>query len=129
MKTILVAFDGSESSQHAFELAVELATSFQAAILLIRVASLSEFEALPENKMDRITDELRDLCRGPLNKGISCKYRLDVGETAGQILQAANDGQVDFIIIGSTAHATGDKLESQWAEVLRRAHGPVTIVK
>lgn len=113
MKTILVAFDGSESSQRAFQLAVELATAFQAAVLLMRVVSQSEFEALPESRGDRITEELHKLCLWPQSKGISCKYRLDVGETADQILQAADDSRADFIVVGSLAHAKGQELESE----------------
>jgi nucleotide-binding universal stress UspA family protein len=129
LKTILVAFDGSESSQHAFELAVELATAFQAAILLVRVVSRSEFDALPESSVERITEELHKLCLWPLSKGISCKYRLDVGAVGDQILQAADDSHADFMVVGSRAHAKGDKLESELREILRRAGGPVTVVK
>lgn len=124
-----MAFDGSESSQHAFELGVELATGFKAAILLVSVTSTADFEALPENNFDLITQELRGLCQRCFRKGVSCKYRFDVGETADQMLQAANECGADFIIIGSPEHAKGHKLESGWSNVLLRAHQPVTVVK
>lgn len=129
MKKIVVALDGSESSQRALEFAVDLATPFQASMLLIRVESLSEFEALPETSVDHITEELRKLCLWPVSKGICCKYRLDVGEVGERVLQAADDSQADFIVVGSAAHAKGDKLESELREILQRAEGPVTVVK
>ena len=124
-----MTFDGSESSRHAFELAFELALSYKATVLLLRVASLAQFNALSEDGFDLITEELHKLCQQCTNKGVYCKYRFDIGEAADQVLQAAADSQADFIIIGSSEYSKGHRLEPDWSKVLLRADGPVTVVK
>ncbi|HAF22313.1 MAG TPA: hypothetical protein DCK93_05275, partial [Blastocatellia bacterium] len=70
LKTILVAFDGSDPSTRAFALSLEFATRFNADVLLARVTPSHEFDAMQEERMDEICEEMRNLCREAMRNGV-----------------------------------------------------------
>jgi nucleotide-binding universal stress UspA family protein len=129
VRTILVSFDGSAEARKAFNLTIEIAEKFQAKIFIMGVASEVEAEAMLDRGQNLFGDEFAQLCDEAKQRGISCRYRFDVGDSIKQILRAAEDHNANLIIIGR-ARATDKSslLGSQVEGVIRDALCPVTVI-
>jgi len=135
---VLVATDGSEHSMKAVERALELVEKQGAQVTLMSVAYYvpDYLEEMPPN----IREKLEDEARAALNKskavfdakGIKVETVLVTGLVpANLIIQQAQEGKFDRIIMGSTGMNALDKvlMGSTAAKVVAHAPCEVTIVR
>jgi nucleotide-binding universal stress UspA family protein len=113
-KRILVAHDGSDGAQRAFDISVELAATTKATLHMISVE-----EDLPrhaETMMDEVTEvkEASDTYFGQLGgqakrraalKGVPLETSIVSGHEVKAIVEAAREGRYDLLIVGYTGHS------------------------
>src|SRR5712691_6511819 len=137
IKTILVAFDGSDQSRKAFDLGLEMATKFKATLLVIGTIRLPEpaisveIDAMLDRGKTHFAEEFTHLSEQAREIGLDLKSHVAVGNPAEQILRYAEDSRADLIVMGrrGTTRATRWILGSVSERVMRYAHCPVTVVK
>ena len=137
IKKILVAFDGSEPSRHAFDIASELAYRFQAKLLLLAVvrppepATSLELGAVLDDAKEHYAKEFEELRDRTNPKAIDFTTTVEVGHPAEHIVAMAAKEGCDLIVLGRRGRtAVGRFLLGSTSErVLRFAHCAVTIVK
>jgi nucleotide-binding universal stress UspA family protein len=137
LKTVLAAFDGSDQSEKAFALALEIARRFEARLSVIGVIRLPEpaismeIEAMLDQGREHFADAFSRLARKAEKAGVVLDAEVEVGHPAEQILRRAEDIRADLIVMGrrGTTRATRWILGSVSERVLRYAHCPVTVVK
>jgi len=96
---ILVAIDGSESAEKALEHAVELAEKHKAKITLLNVQESKIFGLKPE-----VAKELGDYVLSDAAakvKGVEFKTLLEFGNPAETIIEVAEKGNYDLIVVGN----------------------------
>jgi nucleotide-binding universal stress UspA family protein len=137
IKTILVAFDGSDQSRKAFDLGLEIAAKFNATLLVIGIIRLPEpaisveIDAMLDRGKSHFAAEFTQLSEQARETGVDLKSHVAVGHPAEQILRYAEDSHADLIVMGrrGTTRATRWILGSVSERVMRYAHCPVTVVK
>jgi len=147
MKCILVAVDHSASSLRATDFAAELASKFNAALVLLTVAhSIDKPDAVleehlreehigepigivVENAARSELQALRDRLTKSLQSRVSCE--VVVGDAAEAIVSFAGRGKVDLIAIGHVGHGriAGLLLGSVAKRVIDTAPCPVLVVR
>jgi nucleotide-binding universal stress UspA family protein len=118
IKKILVAIDGSKSSDNALDFALDLADKYSAQIVLISVFNPPTVSYLTSPAMVYIpvdttkhSDEIRAYHDKMLsealkkvknfNKDLKATKKLLEGRPADRIVETAKDGRFDLIVIGS----------------------------
>jgi nucleotide-binding universal stress UspA family protein len=137
LKTIVVAFDGSEQSHKAFSLGLEIAARFQATLLAVGVVRLPEpaisieVEALLDRGKEHFAEEFSRLREESEKRGVVFDSHVAVGHPAEQIVRYAEDNHANLIVMGrrGLTRATRWILGSVSERVLRYAHCPVTVIK
>lgn len=137
MKKILVAYDGSDPSKHAFKFACDLAEKFKAKLLLLSIVAIPEpttsleIEALLDQAREHYRQEFEDVLDQTMPRGIDIDTRVEVGHPAEHIVAMAEKEHVDLIVMGRRGRSQGLRwmLGSISEKVLRYAHCPVTVVK
>jgi nucleotide-binding universal stress UspA family protein len=137
LRTILVAFDSSDQSRKAFDLALEIAAKFQAKLLVVGVVRLPEpaisveIDAMLDRGRTHFAEEFERLEAEAKKTGVELVTHVAVGHPAEQILRYAEDGHADMIVMGrrGMTRATRWILGSVSERVMRYAHCPVTVVK
>ena len=135
---VLVATDGSEHSMKAVQRALELAEKQGAQVTLMSVAYYvaDYLEEMPPN----IRQKLEDEARAALKKGkalfdaknLPADTVLETGLVpANLIIQKAQDGKFDRIVIGSTGQNALERIVmgSTAAKVVAHAPCEVTVVR
>ncbi len=144
---ILVAVDRSEESQMALRYTCHLLEHFPAEVdalyvkpdLVEMVAESSyapfttkaDVEKAVEVDAQKVLDEIIEACEICLGGKIPCEPRVAVGEPADEILNAANVGQYDMIVLGSHGRSSlkGFFLGAVHAKILHHALQPVLIMR
>ncbi len=137
LRTILVAFDGSDQSRKAFDLGLEIAGKFNAKLQVIGVIHLPEpaisveVDALLDRGKTQFADEFEQLSKQASDRGVELESQVAVGHPAEQILRYAEDNHADMIVMGrrGVTRVTRWILGSVSERVMRYAHCPVTVVK
>jgi nucleotide-binding universal stress UspA family protein len=137
LKTILVAFDGSEQSQKAFDLGLEIATKFNAKLLVMGIVRLPEpaisveIDAMLDRGKTHFAEEFAQLGEKAKELNVQFDTVVEVGHPAEHILRYAEDNHADMIVMGRRGlnRATRFILGSVSERVMRYAHCPVTVVK
>jgi nucleotide-binding universal stress UspA family protein len=137
LKTVLVAFDGSEQSRKAFEFGLDVAAKFSARLVVVGVIRLPEpaVEAEVEGMLDRGKEHFAEafaaLETEASRRQVTFGYRVAVGHPAEQIVREAEDIHADLIVMGrrGMTRVTRWVLGSVSERVLRYAHCPVTVIK
>jgi len=136
---ILVAHDGSDGAQKAFDAAVELASRLQASLHMISVE-----EDLPRyaETMLEVDDEkeAEDTYFGQLAAqakrraalhSVSLEYSIVPGHEVKAIVDFATQGGFDLLVVGFTGHSAA--FEHLWGgtshNLTRMAHCSVLVVK
>jgi len=135
---VLVATDGSEHSMKAVQRALELAETQKAQVTLMSVAYYvaDYMEGMPPNIQDKLEDE----ARAALNKAkalfeaknLPVDTVLEAGLVpANLIIQKAQEGKFDRIIIGSTGMNALERIimGSTASKVVAHAPCEVTVVR
>lgn len=133
--TVLHPTDFSDRSAYALRLACALARDYDARLVVLTVAHVPVFvggEGMPPLSVEEIRAEaeqrLRDL-EIPID-GIRVERRLEVGDPAAEILNAARLAGADLIVMGTHGRTgLGRLLMGSVAEqMVRRADCPVLTV-
>ncbi len=134
---LLVAYDGSEQSEKAFQVALDLASKYSAKMLVVAVARPPEppvqveMEAVLESAAQYFQENFNRLGEQTAALGIEAVFQVKVGHPAEQIMQMAKVEQADAIIMGHR----GETLLQRWLlgsvakRVLSYAHCTVIIVR
>ena len=135
---VLVATDGSEHSMKAVQRGLELAETQGAQVTLMSVAYYVQgnFDGMPMNIQEKLEDEAREaLKKGKAlfdAKNLPVETVLEAGLVpANLIIQKAQDGKFDRIVIGSTGRNALEKvlMGSTAAKVVAHAPCEVTVVR
>ncbi|MGD8445705.1 MAG: universal stress protein, partial [Desulfobacterales bacterium] len=141
-KKILVPLDGSKRAEMIRPHVRELASRFQANVILIRVIELSltsfigeDFASFNQKDLDGIFKESQSYLDGVAstfrNKGIACKTLIAYGPVVDKIIETANTEDADLIAM--TSHGYGGLSRifygSVAAGILNRIDRPLFIVR
>ena len=134
---ILVAFDGSCQSQHAFEFGLDLAVKYSAALTVIAVSRppeppvAVELQAMLEHANEYFRTQFAAMKDQAAAKGVQCNFELRVGHPAEQIVHLADEIKAEAIVMGHR----GESLLQKWLlgsvakRVLSYAHCTVIVVR
>lgn len=137
IRSILVAYDDSDPSRRAFDLACELAAKFKARLLLLAVVRLPEpttsleMGALLDDAKDHYAKAFEELRDRTNPHGIDFTASVEVGHPAEHVVGLAERERVDLIVMGRRGRTQVGRfiLGSTSERVLRYAHCAVTVVK
>jgi nucleotide-binding universal stress UspA family protein len=148
MERILVGVDGSAPSLRAVDFAADLASKYNAELIVLTVVPHFSPEADPAVKeyarLEHIpgpapelvlttADNLLDNARkkAQANSATRISAASSFGNPAHEIIAAAKDQPADLIVVGSRGHGrlTGLLLGSVAQKVISLAHCPVVVVR
>lgn len=129
LSKILVPVDGSESAEKALEYAVKLAEKHKAKVTLLNVGESKLFGFKPEVVREFGERVLSDAAAKV--EGLKLKTQLEFGHPAETIIEVAEKGNYDLIVVGSRG-LSGVKrffLGSVSDDVIHHAKSSVLIVR
>jgi len=139
MKKILVAHDGSKSSDKALKKAVELAINLNGSLTVVSVIPelyLTELSSEDRNRifeaLSRETTEAMEKIRKSLaGKSMDIKTLIRQGDPAEKILETAQKMKADLVITGSHGRHGTKKflLGSVSSKIVDHSKCPVMVVK
>lgn len=143
MKKILIATDGSASSDEAVDFGVELAAEHEAKVIFVHVAPA--LDVIPAagygvaGGIPRISHELDAFDRAPLEdaeqiaarEGVDASSKLLAGNAVDEIVAYADSQGADLIVVGSRGHGTlaSVLLGSVSRGVLSESKRPVAVIR
>ncbi|HOW17738.1 MAG TPA: universal stress protein [Phycisphaerae bacterium] len=137
LKTILVAYDGSEPAERAFRFALELARAFQATIHVVAVASppepptALEMAGLLESATEHFKHAFAGLRHEAQAAGVPMSTRIVAGHAAAEIVREATEQKADLVVMGRRGGSRIERwlLGSVSKRVLSYAPCSVTVVQ
>ena len=137
IKRLLIAYDGSESADKAFDFALELAKRYGAELRVLAVARPPEFaeevemEAVLENSTRHYESLLDRLKPKAVAMGVKAEFKVGIGHPAEQILSYAERHGVDHIVMGHRGKTLFERwrLGSVSRQVIHYAHCAVTVIR
>jgi len=134
---VLVATDGSAASMKAVERALEMAEKQGAQVTIMAVAYFpGDADEMPLNIREKLENEARESIRKAKalfdQKNVKVDTVLEAGLTpANNIMNRAQDGKFDRIVVGSTGMSPLGKIlmGSTAAKVVAHAPCEVTVVR
>jgi len=99
LSKILVAIDGSENAEKALEYAVQLAKKNKAKVTLLNVQESKIFGLKPEVTKE-IGERILSSARAKV-RGVEFNTQLESGNLAETIIEVAEKGNYDLIVVGS----------------------------
>lgn len=147
---ILVLVDGSKWSQKAALYAFSVAKKSKAKVTLFSVLDRKETRAIAfhltmrsENleEMQRfeetvwketkksVKEVITSLLELGQREGINCSFRIVEGQAKGKILEEANSGKYDLVVMGAYGKSGKTRLGSLLEEVVGAIEPPVMIVR
>lgn len=130
MKKILVAYDGTESADHALLAAIDLAKAFDASIGVVSVVPVHPGRA-PVDPWDDQSVHAEQLQRAKgilLEAGIEAQLHEPAGDPARVIEQKAEEGGYDTIVIGSRGFNAVERLLQGSVSQHVATHARTTVV-
>jgi universal stress protein A len=142
LKKILVPIDFSGHSKNALLYAVPFAERFHTSLDLLYVVEPTIYPAdfsfgqigfpnIEEELKKRGETELKRLMQNVVHENISARYALRTGKPFYEIVQYAEDEQIDLIIIATHGHSGMEQVlfGSTAEKVVRKAPCPVLVVR
>jgi nucleotide-binding universal stress UspA family protein len=139
MQKILVAHDGSKSSDKALKKGIELSSKFNGSLTVLAVVPELYLTELPDADRNRILASLSDETRDAMEKirkslsgkSIDVKTLIRQGDPAEKILETAQKMKVDLIVTGSHGRHGAKKflLGSVSSKIVDNSKCSVLIVK
>jgi len=134
---VLVAIDGSETSDLAVKKAGEILKRSDADITLLSVLEdIATYKKIPDTPLykekKKAALELLEKSKNILKQyPLDCKTKMAIGPVAAEIVRIAEEEGFDSIYMGSRGNRGVKRLllGSVADEVIRYAHCPVTIVR
>jgi len=135
-RKILVGYDGSAQAEKAADVALSLAESLDATVLLFAVArppepaTSVEVEAVLDNAREHYEQGFKRIEQKARQHEVKFETDVAVGHPAEQIIHRAETDRIDLVILGRRGKSMFEKLimGSVSARVLRYAHCPVMVV-
>jgi len=140
-KSIVAAYDGSETAEHALKHAIQLAEKSPGCKLTVAyskyrppmnfpyygIPSMAEIEAKLQEYDDAVLEKAQDMIKDLPDAAV----KVFVGSPALSILECADESGADLIVIGSRGLGTfkGMMLGSVSSYVAQHAKVPVLIIK
>lgn len=137
MNNLLVAYDGSQQSEKAYQVGMQMAVKFSASLVVLSVARppeppvAVELESVLESAIEHFEEHFNRLRKLAEPLGINAKYEVRVGHPAEQIERMADELEIDAIVMGHR----GESLLQRWLvgsvakRVLSYAHCTVIVVR
>lgn len=137
IRTILLAYDGSEAAMKACEYALDIAQKYGAKLFAISVARPPEMgddvetEAIIENSRAYHGKLLTFVIHRAAGRKIEVQSEVAVGHVAEQILYFADSHKVDLIVLGHRGKTLFRRLllGSVSKQVVQHADQPVLVVR
>jgi nucleotide-binding universal stress UspA family protein len=137
IRRILLGYDGSESSDHAYRFAAELARRYEAELHVLAVARPPdlgdevETEALIEHSRRHYEQMLAKLRRRLSHDVVTAHTSLAVGHPAEQLVRYAEQHGIDHIVVGHRGHTLFERwlIGSVARQVIAHAPCAVTVVR
>ena len=116
---ILVAIDGSKTSQKAFETALEMAGTWGAEVHVVYVIETGLFSSIPmDNTWEVIYGMLKaegeqalgDAKKEAVKRGVTAETYLREGHAGNEILSIAQTAGADLVVVGSHGKTQIDRL-------------------
>ncbi|SEA46872.1 Universal stress protein family protein [Desulfuromusa kysingii] len=140
--TVLTAIDFSDSSDNAFQMALSLAKSFSAKLLVVHVINEPvdlrgfyvphiSFEKLEEEIEEGAHKMMESFCRKNLAEFKNYECHIVAGLPFEQIIQQADEKSADLIVIGTHGRTGFDHVlfGSTAEKVVRKSKVPVLTVR
>ena len=136
MNTIALGYDDSEVSQRALERAADLAKALGATLRVISVAPLASGGGRSGGAVDPVDSpakhaaELQRAREYLEARGVTAQYQEAVGDPADALVQLAEGGHADLLIVGAGHHNVIGRLLGQSVSetVAHKARSDVLIV-
>lgn len=138
-KNILVAVDGSEHSEHAFEEAVEAAKRHDAKLNVISIINDSElstsafsFSKIYAAEKEQVEKDLLKKVHDASRKEFeNIEPFVDLGSPKEKIVEFAKDNDVDMVFLGATGKGeiSLSRIGSTAAYVVNHAPCSVTVIR
>jgi nucleotide-binding universal stress UspA family protein len=136
MKTIVIAYDGSDPSQRALERAAELAAAFQSQLIVTSVAPVttnigrSAGVIDPADPPEAHYAELEEAQKYLEGRSLAADYVPAIGHPADTIAQVAEERGADLVVVGTGERGILERLlgQSVSGAVAHRVHCDVLIV-
>ncbi|MBI4862360.1 MAG: universal stress protein [Candidatus Riflebacteria bacterium] len=112
-KKILVAYDGSESSERALVEALDLARAVQAQVIVLAIAEIPfgvdsrlEVNGGLETERHHMHKLVKDALKRLKPEGVKLSTEFKVGHPSSVILKMVADGRPDLVVLGDRGHST-----------------------
>lgn len=139
---LLYATDYSEASELALPVAVGLARTYDAELVVLHVAErlvdvVPVAAGVPPIEMDleaepseSARERLEEWAEERLPDDVSSSLELVDGDAAEMIVEVADEQDADIVVLGTQGHSRVERflIGSVTEKVLRRAHCPVLVV-
>lgn len=137
---ILIATDGSETSQKAAKMGIELAQKHSAKIVAVYVADTSRLGYLPDyiqysgmirelmlKEGEEATDQVEELSKKAI---VSCEKIILEGKPSDELLRLSKEAGVDLLVMGSVGRGGLDRflLGSVAEKVTQHSKVPILLV-
>ena len=135
-RRILVGYDGSVQAEKAVDVAISLAESLDATVLVFAVArppepaTSVEVEAVLDDAREHYEQGFVKVRTKAQQHNVKLETDIAVGHPAEQIIHRAETDKIDLVILGRRGMSMFERLimGSISARVLRYAHCPVMVV-
>ncbi|MGD9897452.1 MAG: universal stress protein [Candidatus Methylacidiphilaceae bacterium] len=131
-RKILVGFDDSKGARGAFQLAMEIASRFGAEVraLAVLVPPGSDWDASAAEERRLLQEPLERCAAIAREKKVPFSERIEEGDPAEVILEAARTGSYDLIVVGrrKLARPVYWRLGSVSERVMRHSSSHVLVV-
>ena len=131
MNRILIATDGSQSSEEALELGIELAAEQGTPATIVHVIPIGELRTGPAFERPEQDEVLREAAAAARRAGVEPDLKLLSGDIAHEIAWLAEKLEADMVLVGSRGRGAvhGALLGSVSRSVLAECTRPVVIVR
>ncbi len=135
---ILVAVDGSQQSQKAFDFAMSLAKKYNSILTVISVIKLPDYiertekiRSIEQDLTRQFTRLHEDLAEAGRTNGVEVISVIEFGHPADKVIEFANNGNFDLVILGSKGQSKVERfhLGATSDKVSHHCTVPVLIVK
>jgi nucleotide-binding universal stress UspA family protein len=117
IEKLIVAYDGSNESEKAFHMGVEIAAKFSAQVIVVSIARppeppvAVEMEAVLERAAEYYRAGFEALQKSASALGIVPRFEIKTGHPAEQIVLLANEEDAQMIVMG---HRGGGSFLQRW---------------
>jgi nucleotide-binding universal stress UspA family protein len=134
---ILVGYDGSEASERAVDVAIDLARCTDSLILVLAVArppepaTRVEVDAVLDNAREHFEEGFTKVRERAKVAAVQLETQIEVGHPAEHLIHQAELNHAELIIVGRKGTSLFEKLllGSVSERVIRFAHCPVMVMK